>query len=574
MALRAWTAILMATSFLSACGDPMSETDGGGADAGTMGNPCMGAADGTACGAGMVCMSGACVAVSGSCGDGTVDDGEQCDDGNAIAFDGCEPTSCTFTCSDDAACNDGRSCNGEEVCGAASHVCERGAPPAAGTACSTSMVASGVCADQGDGLVCVDAGCGNFVVETGEDCDDGNDVAGDGCETDCTFSCNADADCDDGNVCTGMETCDLGTHACATTAPLDCTPPTPCQGSRCDPVDGCLFALMDGDGDGHAPTSLGACGTDCDDGDDTIYEGAEELCDGQDNNCNSMTDETAPNWYIDCDGDGYAADTIGARESCMEPMASTGCPGAGGSWTTRRPTGTNVDCDDADPARSPGATEICNGMDENCNGMSDEGAMTTYYLDADGDGFGVTTDFRMACAPMGDYDATRPNDCDDADMGRNPGATEVCNNVDENCDGVRDEDPACMPACAARTILGRTYLFCNNRLTWDESAAACRSVGYRLVALTSAPENDAVHAAASALFTTRNRWWIGLNDIATEGVFEWVDFGPSAYLNWDVGEPMSTVAGQDCVNQDRDTGTWRVERCGDMNVYNRVCEPM
>ncbi|MCA9606862.1 MAG: hypothetical protein KC619_14750, partial [Myxococcales bacterium] len=435
MALRAWIGFIFAASFLIGCGDPPMTDPDGGADAAT-GDSCEGRPDGTPCGTGsMACMSNVCVFVPGTCGDGTVDPGEQCDDGNGIAFDGCEPSTCTFTCTDDTACNDGATCNGDEVCGTTSHVCERGTPPAAGTACSTSMVADGVCADAGDGLVCVETGCGNFVVETGEECDDGNDVSGDGCEADCTYSCNADADCDDGNVCTGTETCDMATHACATTGMLDCTPPTACESSRCDPVDGCLFTLMDADMDGHAPSSLGACGTDCNDADDTIYEGAEELCDGEDNNCNGMTDETAPNWYIDCDGDGYAADTVGARESCTEPMASTGCPG-GGSWTTRRPTGTAVDCDDADPTRSPGAMEICNGMDENCNGMTDEGAMTTYYLDGDGDGFGVTTDFRMSCSPMGDYDTTMPGDCDDGDVGRNPGATEICNNIDENCDGV------------------------------------------------------------------------------------------------------------------------------------------
>lgn len=572
VALRAWTGLFAfaSVSVLIACGDPMTDSDAGGTDGG-MASPCEGAADGTACGAGMVCMSGACVPASGSCGDGTVDTGEQCDDGNAIAFDGCEPVSCTFTCTEDAVCDDGLTCNGVETCGATSHVCERGTEPAAGTACSTAMVADGVCADAGDGLICVDTGCGNFVVETGEDCDDGNDVTGDGCERDCTFSCTADADCADGNVCTGNETCDASMHRCSTTGPLACTPPSACHAGRCDPVDGCLFRLIDMDGDGHAPTALGACGTDCNDMDGSTYQGAEELCDSRDNNCNTMVDETAPNWYVDCDGDGYAADTTGSRESCTEPTAPTGC---GGGWTTRRPVdGASRDCSDADPARSPGATEVCNAVDEDCDVAVDEGAMTTYYLDGDGDGYGVGTDFRTACAPTGDHDTTRPGDCDDADLARNPGATELCNNVDENCDGIRDEDPACSPACAARQVLGRTYLFCNDRQTWDASAASCRDRGYRLVSITSMAENDAVHAVASMLFTMRNLWWIGLNDNTTEGVFEWVDFGPSAYTNWEPGEPMSTHGGMDCVLQSRDTGAWRTERCGEMQVFNRVCEP-
>jgi len=546
-------------------------TDAGGTDAG-MSNPCDGATDGSSCGMGMVCMSGSCVPVGmGACGDGTVDDGEECDDGNTTAFDGCEPTTCMFTCSADSACDDGVDCNGVEVCGATSHVCERATPPAPGTACNTATVTDGVCGDTGDGSVCLEAGCGNGVMETGEACDDGNDVMSDGCEIDCTFSCTMDADCDDGNVCNGTESCDTGAHMCARTMALDCTPPTACQESRCDPVDGCLFRLLDADRDGFASDTLGACGTDCNDMDDTVYEGAEELCDGVDNNCNGMSDETAPNWYIDCDGDGYAADTTGSRESCAEPTAPTGC---GGGWTSRRPFGpTSIDCDDANPARSPGAMELCNGMDENCDGVADEGAMTTFYLDADRDGHGVALDFVTACAGSGDYDTTLPDDCDDADMTRHPGATEICDNIDQNCDGVRDEDPACGPDCVARSVLGRTYLFCSDFLNWTDAAAACRAAGYRLVAVTSMIENDAVQAVGAVVFSTRDMWWTGLNDQATEGDYEWVDFGPSAYSNWDAGEPM-TMAGQSCGVQFRVTGAWGMRRCAAMLMKTRVCEPM
>jgi len=518
-------------------------------------------------------MSNACVsAMAGTCGDAVVDAGEECDDGNGVAFDGCEPTTCTFTCSTDAACDDGAACNGDETCGASSHVCELGSPPTPGTACSSDTVSDGVCGDVGEGPRCLSAGCGNGVAEAGEACDDGNDVGGDGCEADCTFSCTADTDCDDGNVCTGTETCDTATHVCAGTAPLDCTAPSACQDSRCDPVDGCLFTLIDGDGDGHAAESLGMCGTDCDDMDDTVFEGAEELCDGQDNNCDGMSDETAPNWYIDCDGDGYASDTTGSRESCMEPSASTGC---GGGWTSRRPfSPTSTDCDDADPDRSPGAAELCNGMDEDCDSDVDEGAMTTFYLDSDDDGYGVTSDFMTACDASGDYDATMPDDCDDMDASRNPGATEICNSIDENCDGVRDENPACGPNCRAQTVFGRTYLFCNDAMSWPDSAAACRAVGYRLVAITTRVENDVVHMAASAIFSARDIWWIGYNDLAAEGVYEWIDFGPSAYTNWDADEPMMSHPSQDCGVQVRATGAWGMQTCVDMNVRNRVCEPM
>ena len=98
----------------------------------------------------------------------------------------------------------------------------------------------------------------------------------------------------------------------------------------------------------------------------------------------------------------------------------------------------DVDCNDADAAINPGATEICNGMDDNCNGDIDEGAGATWYADADGDTYGDAASTTVACDMPEGYvaDAT---DCNDADAAVNPGATEVCNGIDDNCDGNIDE---------------------------------------------------------------------------------------------------------------------------------------
>lgn len=82
----------------------------------------------------------------------------------------------------------------------------------------------------------------------------------------------------------------------------------------------------------------------------------------------------------------------------------------------------SLDCDDHDSAVKPGAKEICNGKDDDCNGKIDEG------FDADGDGYAV-------CAAFG-----KPADCDDGDPAVNPGAAEVCNAKDDNCNGKLDED--------------------------------------------------------------------------------------------------------------------------------------
>ena len=111
---------------LTACGGD-APTDDGGVDAAGPGDACVGAADGTACGTGMICVGEACAA--SQCGDGYVDtaSGEVCDDGNDVAFDGFEPGTCAFPCEDDTACDNGRVCDGAET--GADHVCAARTPP-------------------------------------------------------------------------------------------------------------------------------------------------------------------------------------------------------------------------------------------------------------------------------------------------------------------------------------------------------------------------------------------------------------------------------------------------------------
>ncbi len=367
------SSVLVLFLLATACdGDGPGDTDGGGLDGGGGtdgggGDVCAGMADGDPCGSAMICVGGVCVAEG--CGDGFVGTGEDCDDGNDVAFDGCEPSTCTFTCSDAAACDDGRVCNGAETC--TDHVCALGTPPTDGAECTRTGGEMGVCR----ALDCVDPGCGNGVVDGTEACDDGNDVDGDGCDVDCTFSCTEDLDCADGDVCNGDETCDTTAHACTTGTPLDCDDSDACTTDECDAIAGCFNPLIDGDMDGHAATSLGACGDDCDDARADVYTGAEELCDGVDNNCNGDTDEVAPTWYIDCDDDGFAADTDGSRTGCTEPPATaTGC---GGGWTNRRPVDTaSTDCHDGNDDVFPGQTTyfstaipgMAGNFDYNCDG--------------------------------------------------------------------------------------------------------------------------------------------------------------------------------------------------------------
>ncbi|RJP24315.1 MAG: hypothetical protein C4520_04215 [Candidatus Abyssobacteria bacterium SURF_5] len=100
------------------------------------------------------------------------------------------------------------------------------------------------------------------------------------------------------------------------------------------------------------------------------------------------------------------------------------------------------DCDDGDALQHPGAVEVCNLEDDDCDLLTDEpGAQgcSTYFRDEDDDGYGVDADSQCLCAATDPYTATIAGDCDDGNPARNPGATEICTGgIDEDCDGLVD----------------------------------------------------------------------------------------------------------------------------------------
>ena len=102
------------------------------------------------------------------------------------------------------------------------------------------------------------------------------------------------------------------------------------------------------------------------------------------------------------------------------------------------------DCDDTDANLSPDATEQCDGRDNNCDGVEDEDSAAdaaTWYLDADSDGYGDASQSRVACTQPDSY-VLADSDCDDGNDQAYPGATERCNEVDDDCDDAVDEDSA------------------------------------------------------------------------------------------------------------------------------------
>ncbi|WP_242206561.1 MopE-related protein [Aestuariivivens insulae] len=158
-------------------------------------------------------------------------------------------------------------------------------------------------------------------------------------------------------------------------------------------------ADIDDDGDGFTENE-----GDCDDTKSAIYPNAPELCDGLDNDC----DGVVPSGEIDNDGDNYSE-----------------CEG---------------DCDDTDDTVYPNAPELCDNKDNDCtNGVDDGLVFEDYYTDADGDGYGDATDIPESSCGAVSSKVTNNLDCDDSDIMINPDASELCNGIDDNCDGETDE---------------------------------------------------------------------------------------------------------------------------------------
>jgi len=196
------------------------------------------------------------------------------------------------------------------------------------------------------------------------------------------------------------------------------------------------FYYLDSDGDnyGYNGSAVFSCyppegyvpdNTDCNDGDGNINPGAAEICDGIDNNCNGQNNEglSFNTYFFDKDLDGFG-DPLNSIDSCIQPAGYVM---------------NDLDCNDDDPEINPDASEICDGVDNNCNGQNNEGLTDyTYYFDSDKDGFGDQLNSVDSCQQPDGYVAN-DLDCNDDDPGINPDASEICDGVDNNCNGQNNE---------------------------------------------------------------------------------------------------------------------------------------
>ncbi len=277
-----------------------------------------------------------------------------------------------------------------------------------GTACNSGVGATS-CAPSEEFCNGEDDDCDGEVDEDSSD-------AGGECDTGEPGECGA-----------GRTVCNDGNIACEALAEP--------SAEVCDGADNdCNGEVDDGDPGGGASCSTGlegicgkgtlhcveaavSCAPDAEPGDQT--EGCNEL----DDDCDGLVDEDLSEaaFFLDADLDGYGSDTIYVI-ACSAPAGYVPLSG---------------DCRDDDKDISPGATEICDEIDNNCNALIDEGLEQTFYQDLDADNYGSVAAVEACNAPTGYVAQT--GDCNDYNDAINPGESESCNEIDDDCNGKIDD---------------------------------------------------------------------------------------------------------------------------------------
>jgi len=436
---------------------------------------------------------------------------------------------------------------------------------------------SGYAPEHADGFDCNDDSADFFPGAPETDCADPNDYNCDGTvvfedlDSDGFGAC---ADCDDTNAA-------VNTNATEICNGLD----DDCNGAIDDADSGLdtttrqtFYADNDSDGAGDSQSTLDACAapsgyvsdnTDCDDTNPARSPFLPEICDAADvdEDCDGLADDNdlqgatgTTTWYPDLDSDGFGDSSSSGTDLCETGL----------DMVTD-----NTDCDDTLATISPAAAEVCDSadIDEDCDGFADDAdpqgasGTQTFYVDADGDGYGSSTP-TSSCDLQSGMSATS-DDCDDTTNAANPGATEVCDGLDNDCDGTADSTSVCGCNVEYYQSNTRPYMFCTSGQSWSDASATCQSHGYHLVSIGDDAENTWVDNTADSYSTSK--WHIGFTDQWSEGTWAWADGSAVTYTNWQPGEPNGGTS-ESCaqLNRFHPSKTWNDEPCGQGLAF--VCE--
>ena len=253
-------------------------------------------------------------------------------------------------------------------------------------------------------------------------------------------------DCNDDPSKNGAKMNPAGVELCGDSIDNDCDGLTDLPGEQTKEPKGCKLFYADGDNDGVG-AGKGTClcspskefnasqNTDCNDKNNKIHPGVKEICgNGIDDNCNNDQNEDGSKncleFWADLDGDGFGA---GDSKCYCAPKGKFKVKAKG-------------DCDDKKKNINPKAPELCNTIDDNCNGATDEADAKDckkYYVDSDFDGYGDSKKFKCMCASEKPYTTLQGGDCNDNKYPVNPGFKERCDDsLDNDCDGKTDEEGA------------------------------------------------------------------------------------------------------------------------------------
>lgn len=209
-------------------------------------------------------------------------------------------------------------------------------------------------------------------------------------------------------------------------------------------------------------------------------------------------------------------------------------------------------------------------LDEDAGSSPEEDAegceIVAWFPDADGDGAGDANASPVMACEAPDGFVSIAGDCRDDEVSISPLVAEVCNGIDDDCDGIVDLEEC---PCSFDSREGRVFLFCAERLSWAGALEACRSLGYDLASVRDIQENAWVSRRSSDFML--EDVWIGLNDIRDGGVFVWSNGDPSSFRFWNDGQPNNRND-QDCTEihtQDDWALTWNDEECEEAQSF--VC---